>query len=205
MSPSVTIPAILAVLVVALVHWWLFTGGTWTGHPPLTIDSAQQADALLHYATASAPNPQPLLHGPGPAILQMPFQWALHRGLLDQPISDQCVLLIFAWGITALVARWLCRLHTHAAPDSPIALIVAGTLLGSLAVPWPSILLHSDSVATGVAVAAFFFISGIYILWSNRTAPTSHLIPLLLTGGCWLLAAARDADPPADDRAHRAC
>jgi hypothetical protein len=186
--PAVIIPAIVAVLAVAVVQWWLFTGGTWTGRQPLTVDFAAQADGLLHYSVAPAFNPQPLIHGPGPAILQMPFQWALHRGYLDQPISDQCILLIFTWGIAALVARWLCRLHTYAAAQSPVSLAVGGTLIGSLAVPWPSLLLHADSTATGVAVAAFFFIAGLYVLWSNRHAPTPHPIPLLLTGGCWLIA-----------------
>jgi hypothetical protein len=189
LRPAVIIPAVLAVVAVAVIQWWLFTGGTWTGRQPLTVDFANQADGLLHYSTAPAFNPQPILHGPGPAVLLMPFQWALHRGYLDQPISDQCVLLIFTWGIAALVTRWLCRLHTYAAAESPVSLAVAGTLLGSLAVPWPSLLLHSDSTATGIAVAAFFFISGLYVVWSNRCSVAPHPIPLLLSGACWLLAA----------------
>jgi hypothetical protein len=205
---SITGIAIVSTLVL-LFYLWLVSLGLWTDFPPSTNYYDLQATAFSHGQLALEVQPNAALlalenpyepgnregipvlwdatlyegkyylyWGPAPAILL-----AVLKLFYSREIGDNILTFLFLCGAFLFLVWIIVDLWKTYFPEIPGAILLGSIALAGLINPLPFVLIEARIYEAAIAAGQFFFLCGLYFLFSSFHRP--HLIKLVLCGLCF--------------------
>lgn len=197
---------------IVLGYIWLVSLGLWTTWPPSTNYYDQLASAFSHGQLALELQPDPALlalenpyepanrknipvlwdatffegkyylyWGPAPALIM-----AAVKLFYKNEIGDDVLTFIFTTGIFIFLTLTILELWKTYFSTLSQKLILASIALAGLINPLPFILIESRIYEAAIAGGQFFFIGGLYFLFSAFNKP--NLLRLMLAGTLFTFA-----------------